>query len=413
MSDKSWLSLALAVALLLAGCTDVKLCKNCNDGGTGPCQSSPTLAATAGSGEATLRWEPATVQRAAIKAWQYRRAVQGESWSHTQNTGPAAATAYVVSGLTNGVAYTFQVRGLFGAANFGCWSAAVSVVPRRVSDVMERMAKHQESIAKDMAKVVEGTAARQRLLQELGESGIAVLGAIATSTNELAESSAGIREGVAQVAESVDTAGEDVAAATRVVAQQATAIDSRIGALVSSVDRARQVVAAGLAEITERCHGCAPPPASCSRKPVGEVYFDHNSDEIGDRNAVHCIAEQLRSSKVETHGGLVLTEGYATAVGTAVYNLGLSDRRAENVAAQLEKCLSDGRFEFRWVAKGETFDQRDPAGTSRASRRVDVVLCEDTSHWQQPDGPRGELPDATACSCVGVSSPDPLNHREG
>ena len=130
---------------------------------------------------------------------QIRQALQGESWSVTRSTSPAA-TAYVVSGLTNDKAYTFQVRAQLDAADFACWSAPVTVVPRRVDDVMEEIEKHQRAIAERMAEAVKGMADGQEALQVLGEKGIAALEAAATSTSEVAGHVTDIRDGVGQVA---------------------------------------------------------------------------------------------------------------------------------------------------------------------------------------------------------------------
>ena len=392
----------LMAALLLVGCDDAKLCQNCNEGVDHQCPSSPVLAASAGNGEVTLKWEPADSQGTAVKAWQYRQAVQGESWSATRSTGPAA-TAYVVSGLTNGLAYTFQVRSQLDAAEFGCWSAAVSVVPRRIDDVMERMEKHQEAIAKHMSEVVARMAARQELLQKLGEQGIVTLGEVAASTSEIAKHSAGIRDGVVQVAGNVDAAGQEVAAATMAVVQQAEDIRNEVGELVSSVDAAGQKVADGLADIVAQlgkaCDGCEMLPANCHS--LGRVFFDHDSHRIGDnkrneeRNeeAFNKIIAGLQVRK----GGLFLTEGYASTVGYARHNLHLSDMRAACVSRCLHDRLAslwleDGNFEFREIARGEV------SGANEENQRVDVTFCPGYS----PAGPNAEKRPPvwpTDCAC--------------
>lgn len=172
----------LTAALLLGACNDAKVCQDCSEGGGETCPTSPTLVASAGDGEVTLRWRPAVGLRAPVKDWQFRQAVQEKRWSSARGTGPAA-TAYVVSGLANDMAYTFQVRAQL-AADFGCWSAPVSVVPRRMDDVMAEMAKQQKAIAGHMADLVNGMAARQELL----EQGIAALKAISTAGNTTAQS---------------------------------------------------------------------------------------------------------------------------------------------------------------------------------------------------------------------------------
>lgn len=422
----------LMAAFLLAGCEGAQLCQHCN-GGDQPCQTSPILAASAGDGSVTLTWEPAAAQGIAAKAWQYRQAAQGESWSAARNAGPAATT-YVVSDLTNDIAHTFQVRAQLNT-DFSCWSDAVSVVPRRMNDVMDRIEKHQGAIAAHLAHVVQRMAASQEILQELGEQATTTLEGVATSTSAIAEHSAGIVDGVRQVVASVDTAGNDIVAATTAVRQQAEGIRNNLDTLASSVDAAgegivaatvavkdeavgirtevgkvaRRVDAAGqqvaerLADVAERCQQCADPLESCVPKLLGEVCFANNSDRIANPKEVDCITEKLQSVGRIRRGGLVLTVGYATAVGTAIYNLGLTDRRAATVSDKLGEGLGpeDAHlFEFRPIARGEAFDGTDLAGKSPMSRRVDVIFCEHPPNEGEPPGALAEVPAKfTACGC--------------
>ena len=80
--------------------------------------------------------------------------------------------------MTKDKAYTFQVRAQLAAADFTCWSAPVTVVPRRVDNVMAEIEKHQRAIAQRMA----------------------ALEAIATSMSEIAEQAEGIHDGMDDVA---------------------------------------------------------------------------------------------------------------------------------------------------------------------------------------------------------------------
>ena len=454
----------LMAAFLLAGCEGAQLCQRCN-GDDQPCQTSPVLAASAGDGSVTLTWEPAAAQGIVAKAWQYRQAVQGESWSAARNAGPAATT-YVVSDLTNDIAHTFQVRAQLNT-DFSCWSDAVSVVPRRMNDVMDRIEKHQGAIAANLAHVVQRMATSQEILRELGEQATTTLEGVATSTSAIAEHSAGIRDGVRQVVTSVDTAGSDIVAATTAVRQQAEGIRNNLDTLASSVDAAgegivaatvavkdeaagirnnldtlassvdaagegivaatvavkdeaagirtevgqvaRRVDAAGqqvaerLADLAERCQQCADPLESCVPKLLGEVCFANNSALIRNQEEVECIASNLQSVGRLGRGGLVLTVGYATAVGTAIYNLGLTDDRAATVSNELGKSLDpeDAHlFEFRPIARGEAFDGTDLAGKSPMSRRVDVIFCERPPNEGQPPGALAKVTaEFTACGC--------------
>lgn len=397
----------LVVALLLVGCGDTELCQNCSDGSPETCPSSPTLNASASDREVTLTWEPAGGARASVQAWQYRQAVQGQSWTVMRSTGPAA-NAYVVSALTNGVAYTFQIRAQLKSGS-GCWSEAVTVVPRRIVDVMERIEKHQRAIAERMAEVVKGMADRQELLKELGEQGVATLGAVATSTGEIAKHSAGISGGVAKVATNVEAAGKDVATATAAVAQEAASIRDEVHGLKVSVDAVGQNVAEGLAEVAAQvgkvCGGCQVLPANC--RPLGRVLFPNDSPHPKDDENWRDLEQALNALDgfPEQQNGLLLNVGYATSVGPVVHNLHLSDRRAACVSRCLDRSLGD-RFTFMEVAKGEVLDISDPEGTGDGSdenRRVDVIFCPDHP-TRGPDDPKLEAvrPDVSECICPGM-----------
>lgn len=144
--------------------------------------------------------------RDACALWLCRK----RPWGHCRKRTTAASTA---DGLQTDAAISHSSRRSAPHAPKARprRQAAVSVVPRRIDDVMERIEKHQEAIAESMAKVVESMALRQELLERFGEQGIATLGVVATSTSAIARHSADIREGVEQVAANVDEAGEKIA----------------------------------------------------------------------------------------------------------------------------------------------------------------------------------------------------------
>ena len=366
--------LALLYNEVTAGSSSKKACR----------MPVPILDASVGDGEVTLRWrlpdppDPTGVPRYAMpQAWQYQRAVQGDSWSAIHDAGQT--TGYVVSGLTNGLAYTFQARAQFNADS-GCWSTPLTVVPRRIEDVMKEIEKHQRAIAGSIAEVVKGMAARQELFEELGEQGIATLGAVATSTGQIAEHTGAIRDGVVRVATSVDVAGERVAGATAAVAREVAGIREEVDELAESVDAVGQQVAGELEKIAEQlgkgCDGCGVLPANCS--PFGKVLFGHNSPEIIQDDNWATIEGKLGALRKQGTG-MFLNVGHATAVGKAGHNLRLSDERAACVSRCLDSVLGDG-FAFLEVARGEVLDVSDPEGTtvdSDQNRRVDVTFCED------------------------------------
>ncbi len=374
-------AVGLMAAVLLVGCNDAKDCRNCNEGGAELCSTSPLLRASVDDGKATLEWEPAVGLRAAVKAWQIRQALQGDSWSVSRSTGPAA-TAYVVSGLTNDKAYTFQVRAQLDAADFACWSAPVTVVPRRIDDVMQEIEKHQRAIAEHMA----------------------ALEAVATSTSEIAAQSAGIRDGIGRVAASVHTAGEHLTAATIAVSEQAADIGDEVEKLTVSVDAVGRKVEKGLAEVAEQlgnaCKGCGTLPDNC--RYLGSVPFEHDCHRIedGNQDELDCVLDKLSTQEE----GLFLTVGYATPVGHAVHNLRLSNLRAACVSRCLDRGLPKGKFAFREIAGGEvSLDRSDLEGLSPRGRRVDVTFCPGYSS-EVPDAEDREpvWPDAEECGCPGT-----------
>ena len=341
------------------GCKDAGECPNCNEGAE-ICPTSPLLRASADDGEATLAWEPALGVGTTAKAWQIRQALQGESWSVNRSTGPAA-TAYVVSGLTNDKAYTFQVRAQLDAADFACWSAPVTVVPRRVDDVMEEIEKHQRAIAGHIAEVVNG----QEVLQTLGEQGVATLEAAATSTSEIAEHSASIHDRVDHGATvtnrelvAIRGAMDDVAGNVGKVVAGLSRIEKRLGRLPKEPGEALGICGdRGIAEETRLTFGNDCP----------KVDYEDNWEKIRG------FADELKT----LDGGLVLTVGYATAIGEDAYNQELSDDRARCASLCIRELLGDRseNFEFREVAKGEAMMSEDLPGTNPDSRRVDVILC--------------------------------------
>ena len=374
-------SCLMAVALLV-GCGDAEECPNCNDGAD-LCYTSPVLRVSAGDGEATLEWEPAVVLGTTAKAWQIRQALQGENWSVNRSTD-AAATAYVVSGLTNDKAYTFQVRAQLDAADFACWSASVTVVPRRVDDVMEEIEKHQRAIAAHLVEVVNG----QEVLQALGEQGIATLEVAATSASEIAGHSTSIHDRV-----------DHVATAT---SRELVAIRRAMDDVAGNIGK----VVAGLSRIEKRLDELPQPreaPGICGGRGIAEetrLTFGNDCPKVDyeeNWEKIRGFADELKT----LDGGLVLTIGYATAIGEDAYNQELSDDRARCASLCIRELLGDRseNFEFREVAKGEAMMSDDLPGTNPDSRRVDVILCRgDDSGGKEYFGDVFELtPDECGC----------------
>ena len=127
LTSLAWLGLN---ANQLTGCIPVALSKfessiNPQQGDVDlpVCLAPPTgLSATAGDGRVTLSW---TAPSGTVTRYQFRQSSDGGSTYGAWMDASGTATTHTVTGLTNGVAYTFQVRAVNTAVN-GAASAAVT-----------------------------------------------------------------------------------------------------------------------------------------------------------------------------------------------------------------------------------------------------------------------------------------------
>lgn len=83
------------------------------------------------------------------------------------------------------------------------------------------------------------------------------------------------------------------------------------------------------------------------------------------------IVENLKKLEEES---VVLVEGYASTSGTAAYNLGLSERRAETVIRYLKQNKEIPHLHFKRIASGESYDEK--TRYEEDTCRQKVVLCE-------------------------------------
>ena len=106
------------------------------------CLPQPTgLGATADDGEVTLSWRAPT---GTVTRYQFRRSSDGGANWGAWTAASGAATTHTVTGLTNGVTYTFQVRAVNTEINGGASAAATATPASRVQ------------ISKSMLTVPEG-----------------------------------------------------------------------------------------------------------------------------------------------------------------------------------------------------------------------------------------------------------------
>ena len=88
-----------------------------------------SLAAEAGDAKVTLTWSDPSPADATISKWQYRQKDSGSYGEWQDVTGGASARSVEVGSLSNGTAYTFQVRAVDTAANEGAAGTTDEVTP--------------------------------------------------------------------------------------------------------------------------------------------------------------------------------------------------------------------------------------------------------------------------------------------
>ena len=331
----------------------------------------PTLAASAKDGMVTLNWRVAVRKQLSIERWQYQQYVRGEGTASVHDVRPAvdAEGSYIVRDLMNGITYMFRVQAILKSGKFSCWSDWVPATPRRPSALMERIEKHQQATADNTAKIVLGLAGIAAQLDE-------------TRVRKGGKERSGSRGG-----NSGDDRNDGDANGGNDGGDGYDADDPTGGEVGAGKGCAKAV------------HPVVPidPPARCHTLLHG-LRFGENSYVLGEQNecAINNIVEDLRTRK----DGLVLTEGYATSVGGAVYNLHLSDMRAACTSLCLRARIPPGRkFAFREIARGEVLNASELAGTGDAGQRVKVMFCEGQSLVPDAREDRRAWPTIEECGC--------------
>ena len=118
-----------------------------------------------------------------------------------------------------------------------------------------------------------------------------------------------------------------------------------------------------------------PVTATCPRQPVGPfiVFFDWDKDEITP--AAAAILDNAASAYQQTGRASVTLAGHADRSGSDAYNVGLSQRRANNVRSYLAgRGVPDGSITTE--AFGESRPLVDTADGVREpqNRRVEITF---------------------------------------
>jgi outer membrane protein OmpA-like peptidoglycan-associated protein len=119
----------------------------------------------------------------------------------------------------------------------------------------------------------------------------------------------------------------------------------------------------------------APPAPACTASRSTEVFFDWNADMPAGEAETTLAA--IAQNRTQCGWGPLTVTGHADKSGSDAYNAKLSQRRADNIAAALER-LGVPRGDMTVVAKGEGQPKVDTADGVRepANRRVEILAQE-------------------------------------
>jgi outer membrane protein OmpA-like peptidoglycan-associated protein len=110
---------------------------------------------------------------------------------------------------------------------------------------------------------------------------------------------------------------------------------------------------------------------------LGDVLFDTNKAQLkpgGIRNL-----EKLAGFLKQYPGRNVRIEGYTDSTGSADYNLGLSDRRANAVRSSLlDMGINSDRITTRGYGEESPVASNDTAMGRQLNRRVEIILSDET-----------------------------------
>ncbi len=103
------------------------------------------------------------------------------------------------------------------------------------------------------------------------------------------------------------------------------------------------------------------------------IIFEFNSAELtaGAKQTLDQVGKALTSNELETYRFML--EGHTDSVGSAEYNMGLSQRRARVVRAYLVSNFGISQKRLVAVGRGEKFPILPGNPTARDNRRVQVM----------------------------------------
>ncbi|MGS2764473.1 OmpA family protein [Sinomicrobium sp. M5D2P9] len=106
------------------------------------------------------------------------------------------------------------------------------------------------------------------------------------------------------------------------------------------------------------------------------VYFATNKFNINSESSA--TLNKLAGIFKEYPNTLVLVEGHTDSTGSAEYNMGLSQRRAESVTNYLtSQGISSGRFTTKWYGENQPkYDNSTVDGRAK-NRRVEIAIVAD------------------------------------
>src|SRR5580704_15398401 len=115
---------------------------------------------------------------------------------------------------------------------------------------------------------------------------------------------------------------------------------------------------------------------------LSDVLFDTGQATLkpGADRALDRLAQFLKDS----NGTRVVIEGHTDSVGTDDYNLGLSERRAQSVAAALSaRGVSADRIDTKGLGKAYPVASNDTQAGRQQNRRVEIVFSDQSGRFAQ------------------------------